>query len=145
MVFHRLRGFFFYFDLKKGRIFFDSIVKRKNPWWVWLLPLPIVWWAALLPLPCRRTTLNHWKAFSGWKLVRWNESCGSAGKAFGSDEQSLFHSLDGLFSSVPVFLFPWVRGDRPCGDLQPEKPPPWRRTRFRQVGRCVPNRQEIPG
>ena len=48
MVFHRLRGFFFYFDLKKGRIFFDSIVKRKNPWWVWLLPLPIVWWAALL-------------------------------------------------------------------------------------------------
>ena len=60
-------------------------------------------------------------AFSGWKLVRWNESCGSAGKAFGSDEQSLFHSLDGLFSSVPVFLFPWVRGDRPCGDLQPEK------------------------
>ena len=81
----------------------------------------------------------------GWKLVRWNESCGSAGKAFGSDEQSLFHSLDGLFSSVPVFLFPWVRGDRPCGDLQPEKPPPWRRTRFRQVGRCVPNRQEIPG
>ena len=25
-------------------------------------------------------------AFSGWKLVRWNESCGSAGKAFGSDE-----------------------------------------------------------
>ena len=48
MLFHRLRGFFFYFDLKKGRIFFDSIVKRKNPWWVWLLPLPIVWWAALL-------------------------------------------------------------------------------------------------
>ena len=48
MVFHRLRGFFFYFDLKKERIFFDSIVKRKNPWWVWLLPLPIVWWAALL-------------------------------------------------------------------------------------------------
>ena len=84
-------------------------------------------------------------AFSGWKLVGWNESCGSAGKAFGSDEQSLFHSLDGLFSSVPVFLFPWVRGDRPCGDLQPEKPPPWRRTRFRQVGRCVPDRQEIPG
>ena len=34
-------------------------------------------------------------AFSGWMLVRWNESCGSAGKAFGSDEQSLFHSLDG--------------------------------------------------
>lgn len=48
MLFHRLRGFFFYFDLKKGRIFFDSIVKRKNPWWVWLLPLPIVWWTALL-------------------------------------------------------------------------------------------------
>ena len=22
--------------------------KKKNPWWVWLLPLPIVWWAALL-------------------------------------------------------------------------------------------------
>ena len=22
--------------------------KKKNPWWVWLLPLPIIWWAALL-------------------------------------------------------------------------------------------------
>ena len=22
--------------------------KKKNPWWVWLLPLPVVWWAALL-------------------------------------------------------------------------------------------------
>ena len=22
--------------------------KKKNPWWVWLLPLPIVWWTALL-------------------------------------------------------------------------------------------------
>ena len=20
---------------------------RKTPWWVWLLPLPVVWWAAL--------------------------------------------------------------------------------------------------
>ncbi len=40
-AFHRLQGFF-YFDLKKGRIFFDSIVKQKNPWWVWLLPYPIV-------------------------------------------------------------------------------------------------------
>ena len=60
MVFHRLRGFFFYFDLKKGRIFFDSIVKRKNPWWVWLLPLPIVWWAALL-------TAGNWN--SGMSLL----------------------------------------------------------------------------
>lgn len=34
-------------------------------------------------------------AFSGWKLVGWDESCESAGKTFGSDEQSLFHSLDG--------------------------------------------------
>ena len=34
-------------------------------------------------------------AFDGWMLDGWNESCGSAGKAFGSDEQSLFHSLDG--------------------------------------------------
>ena len=22
--------------------------KKRNPWWVWLLPLPAVWWAALL-------------------------------------------------------------------------------------------------
>ena len=35
------------------------------------------------------------RAFSGWKLVGWDESCESAGKTFGSDEQSLFHSLDG--------------------------------------------------
>lgn len=84
-------------------------------------------------------------AFDGWMLDGWNESCGSAGKAFCSNEQSLFHSLDRLFSSVPVFLFPWVWGDCPCGDLQPEKPPPWRRTRFCQVGRCIPDLQEIPG
>ena len=32
----------------KRRVIFDSIAVRKNPWWVWLLPLPIVWWAALL-------------------------------------------------------------------------------------------------
>ena len=25
---------------------------RKNPWWVWLLPLPVVWWAALA-VACR--------------------------------------------------------------------------------------------
>ena len=25
---------------------------RKTPWWVWLLPLPVVWWAALA-VACR--------------------------------------------------------------------------------------------
>ena len=32
-------------------------------------------------------------AFSGWKLVGWDESCGSIGKAFGSDEQPLFRLM----------------------------------------------------
>lgn len=26
-------------------------MKQQNPWWVWLLPLPVVWWAALLIAP----------------------------------------------------------------------------------------------
>ena len=36
----------------KGGIYFDSITTRKHPWWMWLLPLPIVWWAALLTAGC---------------------------------------------------------------------------------------------
>ena len=40
-------GGLFLFSAKR-RAIFDSIAVRKNPWWVWLLPLPIVWWAALL-------------------------------------------------------------------------------------------------
>ena len=50
-------------------------------------------------------------------LERRDEPCGPAGKALGSHEQPLCHPLDGLFLPVPVFLFPWVRGDRPCGCL----------------------------
>ena len=23
-------------------------MKQPTPWWVWLIPLPVVWWAALL-------------------------------------------------------------------------------------------------
>ena len=23
-------------------------MKQPTPWWMWLLPLPVVWWAALL-------------------------------------------------------------------------------------------------
>ena len=26
--------------------------KKKNPWWLWLLPLPVVWWASLLAAEC---------------------------------------------------------------------------------------------
>ena len=39
-------GGLFLFSAKR-RAIFDSIAARKNPWWVWLLPLPSVWWAAL--------------------------------------------------------------------------------------------------
>ena len=54
--------------------------KKKNPWWVWLLPLTIVWWVALLAagswvpsasileqLPAFTAALNH--PFS----LRWTE------------------------------------------------------------------------
>ncbi len=41
-----------FFVFMKGRIYFDSITTRKHPWWMWLLPLPIVWWAALLTAGC---------------------------------------------------------------------------------------------
>ena len=29
--------------------------RKQFPWWLWLLPLPIVWWAALLAAGCWRT------------------------------------------------------------------------------------------
>lgn len=41
-----------FFVFMKGGIYFDSITTRKHPWWMWLLPLPIVWWAALLTAGC---------------------------------------------------------------------------------------------
>ena len=41
-----------FFVFMKGVIYFDSITTRKHPWWMWLLPLPIVWWAALLTAGC---------------------------------------------------------------------------------------------
>ena len=41
-----------FFVFMKGRIYFDSITTRKHPWWMWLLPLPLVWWAALLTAGC---------------------------------------------------------------------------------------------
>ena len=32
--------------------------KKKNPWWLWLLPLPIIWWAALLAAGSWNTGMN---------------------------------------------------------------------------------------
>ena len=43
---------------KEGGVSFDGITARKNPWWVWLLPLPIVWWAALLTAGCWSDGMN---------------------------------------------------------------------------------------
>ena len=42
---------------------------RKNPWWVWLLPLPVVWWAALA-VACR------WKP--GMKITALLDALNSA-------------------------------------------------------------------
>ena len=49
-------GGFFVFTERKD--IFDSITTQKNPWWVWLLPLPIVWWAALLTAGCWNDGMN---------------------------------------------------------------------------------------
>ena len=40
----------------------NTEIRQKQPWWVWLLPLPIVWWAALL-------LAANWKA--GMNIVEW--------------------------------------------------------------------------
>ena len=40
----------------------DTEIRQKQPWWVWLLPLPIVWWAALL-------LAANWQA--GMNIVEW--------------------------------------------------------------------------
>ena len=36
--------------------------RQKQPWWVWLLPLPLVWWVALL-------LTSNWKA--GMNIAEW--------------------------------------------------------------------------
>lgn len=56
------------------------MVKRKNPWWVWLLPFPVVWWAALLTAGCwndgmslQNFLANLSKAMNRPLLVPWTE------------------------------------------------------------------------
>ena len=44
--------------MKKGWVPLQRDSYRKNSWWVWLLPLPIVWWAALLVAGSWRDGMN---------------------------------------------------------------------------------------
>lgn len=61
-------------------IFIETTNRGHNPWWVWLLPLPIVWWAALLAAGSWQTGMNladMLGAFSQamnepW-VIRWTE------------------------------------------------------------------------
>lgn len=96
-----------FFVFMKGRIYFDSITTRKHPWWMWLLPLPIVWWAALLTAGC-------WSA--GMSLV---ELLGRLSEAM---DRPLVHPLDGLLRPVPAVLYHGVWDRRAGCGLQPEKP-----------------------
>ena len=81
-----------------------------------------------------------------WRVLeRRDEPCGSAGEASGSYERPFFHSLDGILRPVPVVFYSCVWDCRPCGSFQPEEYPQGSGARFRQMGRRVPDRQEIPG
>lgn len=61
-------------------IFIETTNRGHNPWWVWLLPLPIVWWAALQAAGSWQTGMNladMLGAFSQamnepW-VIRWTE------------------------------------------------------------------------
>lgn len=58
----------------------ETTNRGHNPWWVWLLPLPIVWWAALLAASSWQTGMNladmlgaFSQAMSGPLAIRWTE------------------------------------------------------------------------
>ena len=57
--------------------------RQKQPWWVWLLPLPIVWWAALLAAGSWQTGMNlvgmlgtFSQAMSEPLTIQWTEYSG---------------------------------------------------------------------
>ncbi len=83
--------------------------------------------------------------FGGRKLERRGEPRGFAGETLRSHEQPLCHPLDGVFRPVPAVLYHGVWDRGADGDLQPKKPPPWCGTRLRPMGRCVSDRQAVPG
>ena len=61
-------------------IFIETTNRGHAPWWVWLLPLPIVWWAALLAAGSWQTGMNlvdmlgaFSQAMSEPLAIRWTE------------------------------------------------------------------------
>lgn len=58
----------------------ETTNRGHNPWWVWLLPLPIVWWAALLAGGSWQADMNlagmlgtFSQAMSEPLAIRWTE------------------------------------------------------------------------
>lgn len=72
----------------------DTEIRQKQPWWVWLLPLPIVWWAALL-------LAANWQA--GMNIVEWMG-------AFSAAMNKPFHLRWTEYSVRLLFLFTIVYG-----------------------------------
>ena len=78
-------------------------------------------------------------------LERRDEPHRPAGEASSSYERPFFHSLDRILRPVPAVFYSCVWNRRPCGGFQPEEYPQGSGARFRQMGRRVPDCQEIPG
>src|SRR5699024_1130908 len=57
----------------------------------------------------------------------------------------LFPALDGTLRPVRFSLHASVLGGGDGPLQQPEEPPPWCGTRLRPMGRCVSDRQAVPG
>ena len=58
-------------------------MKQPTPWWMWLLPLPIVWWVALITagvwqpgMDLMRLTAKLSTALEQPRDIRWTEYSG---------------------------------------------------------------------
>ena len=98
-------------------------MKQPTPWWMWLLPLPVVWWAALL-------TAGAWAAGGD----------GSAA-ADGGAEHGAAKTVDirwTQYSGRCLLLFTLAPCGRDrCGAVKYNSYTPGRGTRFRTLGGCV--------
>lgn len=58
-------------------------MKQPTPWWMWLLPLPVVWWAALLTAGAWQPGMDLLQLMAGLSTVlqrpwdiRWTQYSG---------------------------------------------------------------------
>ena len=97
-------------------------MKQPTPWWMWLLPLPVVWWAALLTAGAWQPGMDLLQLMAGLSTVlqrpwdiRWTQYSGRC---------------------LLLFTLAYAVGDR-YGAVKYNSYTPGRGTRFRTLGGCV--------